>query len=270
MDKRTFIHIGSHKTGTTFIQNEIFPKLESVDLIRAWNTHRYLFNPNFENIDKHILITDEGISGNPFGGRYFEEFKFNITRIKHLYREPKIIFGIRRHDGFLLSLYKQYLHQKGFQKIDYLFNKEDTGLMKHKDLFFENKIEILKEQFKDVFIYSQELLKENPQEFIANLMGFLDINDEINYEELITRKRNVGVETRLQVVLLKRLNKLSHSNYFPNLYSDSFQRNKITPRDLCQNYLKSVKSKKFELSPNLKDYIINHFKDDWQKSIRHV
>ncbi len=270
-NNKIIVHIGLHKTGTTFIQNEIYPRLDSITTIRAWHSHRFIINSDF---DKKILFTDEGISGNPFGGNYSAEFNSNIKKIKYLYDDPKIIFGIRKHEGFLCSLYKQYLHQKGHEEFSHLFNTFNTGLLKTDDLLFRKKIGVLKKEFSNVFIYSQESLKKRPQDFINSLIDFLEIEDELDFNTIETKERNVGVNTVFQVNLLKKLNRLNETfkkySLLPNLYSGRLVKYKITPRDISQNHLKNINSEKFELDIDIKNELANLFDNDWHDASKYI
>ena len=260
------VHIGLHKTGTTFLQTHIFTKIESLTIIRAWFTHRNITNLSFKD---NILITDEGISGDPWKGNYFNDFKQNIKKIKHLYGDVKIIFGIRKHDEFILSLYKQYLHQKGFESVKHLFNMKNTGILKLHDLFFHQRILLLKSEFSNVFIYSQDSLKLKPKLVLDSLFTFLGVSSDIDIDTL-KKKENVGVYTEFQVSWLKKLNfinqKLIKTPFLPSLYNSKFTKYKITPRDICQYQLKNIRSKKFELSPDFKMQIQAYYADDWEKA----
>ena len=132
--KKITLHIGLHKTATSYIQSHIFGKHPSITLIRGWFSHRQLMAADFS---KNLVISDESISGRLFNGTYLEDFNTNMEKIKELYKEPRIIFGIRRHDSFLLSVYKQYLHEGGSGNIDYIFDVNDNGIIKHHELFLE-------------------------------------------------------------------------------------------------------------------------------------
>ena len=68
--KKVVIHIGLHKTGTTFIQETILPGLSTTRIIRGWHSHRFLMKADFS---KQIILSDEGISGRLFGGTYYED-----------------------------------------------------------------------------------------------------------------------------------------------------------------------------------------------------
>lgn len=84
--KKVYIHIGLHKTGSTFLQNKVFPRLKETTYIGrpytqqsiAFNKLQYAdtslykeeetiqeINQENENHEK-ILISDEMFSGLPF------------------------------------------------------------------------------------------------------------------------------------------------------------------------------------------------------------
>jgi len=265
--RKLTLHIGLHKTGTSFIQSAILPKISSISLIRGWYSHRALLS---SDLQKQIVISDEAISGHPWNGNYYGEFKKNICKIKKLYGNPKIIFGIRRQDKFLLSLYKQYLQEGGYKDMPEFFNIEDSGMVKHKDLMFEDRIQILKHEFKDVFIYSQETLKKNPGDFLDAFLSFLDVEEEIPVEKIQRQEVNKGVKTELQVNTLKQFNKfnalLERSKYMPTLYAKPLKILKATPRNICQDQLKKFRSKPFQFSADLEQYLKDYYHKDWERS----
>ena len=253
------------------MQHDVFPRLSSVCLIRGWESHRKIMASDF---NRRIVISDEGISGRLWNGTYLDDFKSNIEKLKILYSDPGIIFGIRRHDNFLLSVYKQYLNEKGTKVIDYLYNINDTGIIKHHELFFEERIKLLKTMFSEVFIYSQESVRERPQAFVDALIKFLDINEKIDVQDLLRKKSNVGVNTTFQVSLLRNLNKINRiiekTRILPGLYSRPFRILKLTPRNICQNYLRNTGRKGYTLAQDLKEHLLNYYKEDWENSQKYI
>ncbi len=253
------------------MQEALFPAMKTLSFSRGMFTHREMMNkPHVE----HFMISDEIISGYPFIGDYLGQFQRNIKRIKQLYGDPKIVFGIRKHDKFMLSLYKQFLHERGFQKIEYFYNIENTGLIKHHELFWAERIKVIKELFSDVFIYSQERLKESPQAFIDALFDFMDVDESIRYEDLPRSRYNVGVNSKLQVNTLRHLNRLNHwigkLKIVPDLYYKIYRYTKTTPRDIAQHHLRFIKGKKYELTPELTAHLNTFYQSDWEEAKKQV
>ena len=262
---RITIHIGLHKTGTTFLQQSLLNNIPEVSVITGSHSHRHLIDVNLE---KHLIISDEGISGRLWGNSYLEDFYSNIKKIKKIYGNPRIIFGIRNQESFIPSVYKQYLNEKGYKDFNMLFSVDNEGLRKHEDFLLIPKINYLKNNFADVFIYSQESLLSRQNDFLLALSNFLELNQKISIpKEILNKKLNIGVKTELQVKTLRKLNKLNsrleHINPKLSLYSKIFRKLNITPRNICQTNLKRLESNKFEIPQDSKIFIRQYYKNDW-------
>jgi len=193
--KRGFaIHIGLQKTATTYLQEILFPSIKNVLVIRGWHSHRRLISSNLE---KQIILSDEGLSGSLWNGNCLKEFQSNLKKIKRLYQSPKLIFGIRKQSSFILSVYKQYLQAQGSKELTYLFNENNAGLLKKQDLLWMPRINFLKKEFKDVFIYSLEELSEREEDFVSGLCRFLAIKNERIGNGRCKKLHSRSIRTRL-------------------------------------------------------------------------
>lgn len=269
---KTTIHIGLPKTGTTYLQDYLLKNLTETTVIRGWYSHRQLMSVSFE---KNLIISDEAMSGRLWGPEYLSDFFSNMKKIKKIYGNPKIIFGIRNQITFIPSVYKQYLHEQGFESFDHLFNEGNKGIRKHEDFLLLPKIEYLIDNFSDVFIYSQETMFNKQGRFLSELLSFLEINKEKKISETITRGRsNVGIKTDIQVKTLRKLNLLNSYlikiNGNLSLYSKLFCKLKITPRNICQDYLSKLKSKNFEIPEDCREFIKEYYKNDWNKASKYI
>lgn len=141
-----YIHIGLHKTGTTFLQKDFFPKIPHTHFYR--NIHEFLNN---QVNSGRVIISNESLEGNPFLGNWLQSYKNNVHYISKIFHNPSIIIGFRKHDSFLLSLYKQYLYEKGILDVNSFFDiNKNSGLVKFEDLLFAERYKILKERFNRV------------------------------------------------------------------------------------------------------------------------
>ena len=156
-----YIHVGLHKTGTTFLQESVFPYFQNVLFFRGWVDLRTVCR---KTDSEPILISDEGYSGNPRGEAYLEEFEKNMLHVKSFFNHPQIIIGFRKHDSFIISLYKQYLQEGGFGEFKEFFKEGSEGIVNADSLFFKPRIELCKKLFENVLIYTQEDLLTNPSE----------------------------------------------------------------------------------------------------------
>ncbi|MEO0627964.1 MAG: sulfotransferase domain-containing protein [Bacteroidota bacterium] len=150
------IHIGYHKTGTTWLQRELFVREHPVfeplsrgnkkqsNLCRHFvmDDEAYLLNPsspaspNYKKEMNYILekhpagkdkiwvLSNERFSGNPHGGGF--DSQSIARRLKEEFPEAKVLIIIREQKSFLLSNYFQYLSIGGDRGLDqYLSQKYD-------------------------------------------------------------------------------------------------------------------------------------------------
>ena len=142
--KNIILHVGAHKTGTTFLQKQVFPFLKNVYYTGlysknfdkdefhefvcfrdAYNTYK-LFNPKFSNKkessefkkyvssftsnikEDNFLFSREALFGSSWRG-YYNHFE-NTCLLKEFFPEAKIFLVFRRQDTWIESLYTQYFH----------------------------------------------------------------------------------------------------------------------------------------------------------------
>lgn len=125
---KVYVHVGLHRTGTTFLQRVLFPKLRSVNYLNDESSNYWLrrlvseedadfakgrYEDYFHQITQGqpSLISYEGLSGEPFL-LYVNQIR-NADRMAQLFPDATIILGIRRQDSLLLSLYLLFIMQGG-------------------------------------------------------------------------------------------------------------------------------------------------------------
>jgi hypothetical protein len=230
-DNKIFIHVGLHKTGTTFLQREIFSKLKNVNYIHPPRTFlqkdiytkipkvRVSFftpektlgdRPEFKPIissDKINIISRESLSGAPSVGYIDGDVRFTIAdRIKKHYPNSKIIIGVREKKSWLFSSYGQYVRGGGTYSYDDWYNK----IFDKKYLDFDTYLKYLKNLFNDVYVYKIEDLRSDPKEFVKNLCGFIGV-DIPEYELKI---HNKGFNEK-QMKLARFINRFYRSQLNP-------------------------------------------------------
>ena len=242
--------------------------MQSVEVVRAWHSIKKVLTSDFQ---KEIIFSDESLVGDVYGGNFLQEFEDSMDRVGRIFDRPKIMFGIRKQSSYVFSLYKQYLHEGGYKGIEHFFNKDDTGVIRHQDLYYKPRMDMLRETFGDVFFYSQETLLERPQDFLDELVKFLEIDEKLRVEDLRNERFNVGVRTNLQVKVLKSLNRfeafLQKLKIIPSLYSWPVKKMRLTPRHIAQDHLRRIKGNKFEMDAELKAHIDATFEEDWKAAV---
>lgn len=195
------VHIGYHKTGTTFLQKEVFkhPDLP-FNLIERRQVQREIIRKNMFFFDADQIrssfiskfksncinvISDEDLLGSPHSGGY--NSYDNFLKIKALFPEAKVLIGIREQSDIILSSYKQYVKTIGTLSLKkYLTPFKRRCFIAEFDLqlfCYDQIISTYMDGFgkNNVLVLPFELLKLNPQSYFTQLFHFLDVDcNEIN------------------------------------------------------------------------------------------
>src|SRR5690606_1735922 len=125
-EKRVFLHIGLHKTASTFLQDLLFPSLHGVVYISRpftilndhFNCLQYaddsLYDEKeiklfFEEIDfDKLLISDENFCGKPVSLGYSNRSMI-AKRLHSLFPDAEVIIFLRNQLDLLYSLYNQHV-----------------------------------------------------------------------------------------------------------------------------------------------------------------
>jgi hypothetical protein len=198
-----FIHIGLHKTGTTYLQNKVFPLLKDVNYISVFSTS-IVGNKNFvlcEKLSKEQinLISDEALSGIPYDSTSSASRSEIANRLYRLYPNAKIIITFRNKDDWLKSVYKQYT-KRDREKTGLDFNGWYNTLFDKSLLDFKSYEKYLKEKFSEVLVLDYEELRDNPKNYIKKLCSFIGVSVPKFQLIYINKSRSDVVTKRLQEI----------------------------------------------------------------------
>jgi len=216
-----YIHIGFHRTGSTFLQTEFFPvipnsncidQFEIIDeLVALTTTDEFIWkNTNIKDVTiksiedkldvtKINIISAEALSGYPFIKSVNRSLILN--RIKNIFPEAKIILGIRSQDKLIQSFYSLYIREGGTLKLNELLEKQKKGyfgysiydsLIETIDLEALNYSLVLRQLYglfdkKDVYVFLLEELK-NSSKAITNLSDFFNVKITIESKKKVNAK----------------------------------------------------------------------------------
>lgn len=188
-EQTVILHIGLMKTGSTYLQHSIFPELPIT------------FLNNFNELGLHydlnqpILISNEGIAGNPYktklSNSMFEHFKNSILSLNSMFKSPKIIFCVREPSSFILSTYKQYLHEGGTFPFEKFYSQENDSLVIYEDFYFSKYVDFIFKHFdsKQIFIYDFDEFKNDKKEFLSRLIRFISEKRVIDYDKILSKRK---------------------------------------------------------------------------------
>ena len=227
---KLLIHIGYHKTATTWLQKTLFSNEElGLKLLLPRKTirntliipHAFDFSAE-ENkelyykeadplIDSNItpVISHERLSGNPHSGGY--DSKELADRLAKLFPKGKILIVFREQKGAILSSYKQYIKVGGTSNIkDYLrppqIGRNRMPLFSFDYFKYDRLVNYYLNLFgtNNVLVLPFELFKEDPDEFCSKIIHFAGQNktSKLPYKKVV----NKGLST-FSSSIIRQLNK---------------------------------------------------------------
>jgi hypothetical protein len=189
------LHIGIHKTGTTFLQWNVFHFVDANFLwhifYKSWlkDVLKLNKNPNYKKIkeksdkilskDKVNILSEENVHCYQFSK---DDTRFErLDRIKKIFPKAKIIFGTREKEENLVSWYVEYVAVGG--TLD--FQGFLDNYMNMNKLDYESYIEKLNEYYgkENVFVYSLDDLRKNQESLIKNICNFMGVKPPKNTEK---------------------------------------------------------------------------------------
>jgi len=220
-DKTVFLYAGLPKTGSAFLRQEVFRKLDPSrvcvnpkDVTRAFqemhvaqyssackNSMKKIVAETFSNITQDIvLITDMGLAGDAEDN--FKQFDKITDFLAELFPEASIIITLRNQVDWLLSLYKHLTIGLGVSAAKFLNFSDGKFHPKHSKDFpnvdalgfdFAEKCDRYVETFggKNVHILFHEDMIANPENFVRRVGDIFgcDVVGDVNFR---TENRSVS------------------------------------------------------------------------------
>jgi len=205
------LHVGMHKTGTTFLQWNVF---HYVDANYLWHIFykswlRDLLNMkkevDYQKIKNKLSTVLSTKKVNIFSEENIYTYQFSkidnrykrLERIKKVFPEAKIIFGTRKKEENLVSWYVEYVAVGGV--LDF------QGFLENhlnQDKFdYEPYIKKLIEYYgkENVFVYSLDELRKEQEKVVHNMCKFMKVDTPKKYRKKPAR---VGYGLRVLKVSL--------------------------------------------------------------------
>lgn len=209
---RTFIHIGCHKAGSTFVQEELLQKLKNIKPITFFNKNEYLekeflyisqcadiyYESNVEQVISEyykqfedIFISAEGLSGNGYnvftGGYLIESI---AKRLHNIFPDGKIIIIIRNQKDAIESYFKddvKYGYLGDFQSwFNWRLNTYQLNYFKYfqliktyQNIFGKDKVKVM--LFENLF--NLDYLKNMLDDFGVNTLGIDKVDFKRSYNK---------------------------------------------------------------------------------------
>ena len=221
---KIYFHIGFHKTGTTYLQNNVFPNITGVSYVPRFAGLDLLNGLiNHENYKKEqtlkllmpyvkedvVVISFEGLVGQPFYSN--TELSLRIAQRISLFENPHVIVTIRRQENIIDSLYRQFIQQGGKEYfVDFIDEENQIFDFDYCDY---NRLISAYEKFigtENISIFTQEELKQNPNETISRLLNVLG-KSKSQLEKASGGHGNISM-SNMSINLMRFLNRFSSSS----------------------------------------------------------
>ncbi len=168
-----YFHIGLHKTGSTFLQRNVFPYIKGIDNYFATNIGKFKFGNTYSG---KTLVSKENLSGMPHKSNDINVRAQRMYRIKMYYPDANIIVMIREKD-WKESLYSTYV--KGGGTLTY--DEWENQIFNYDYADFYYYIKALKANFNRVLVLSYEDFKIDNDYIIRKICDFMGVEFPHNY-----------------------------------------------------------------------------------------
>lgn len=236
MTARLLLHIGYHKTATSWMQQRLFVHEHGYHQIvrhrEVWENivapHGLLFDPEAMRAviaegmravpaGKVPVISSEILSGHPFfGGMGSDDF---ARRLKAIAPDARILISIRSQMRILTSVYMQYLLRGGTMSPELFFAGDpELGFYGFRPEHFEyhRLVKLYQELFgaENVHVITQESLKTDMDGATSRLAEFAGNG---SFDGVLASHRSAYAPSypEYAVPLLRRINKLQKSVLVP-------------------------------------------------------
>jgi hypothetical protein len=195
-----FLHVGLHKTGTTYFQQEVFPHWKGIKYLRSLSVESFLKVSSGEL----CLASREGFSAGVLAHRD-EKLTF-LKRLSTMFPDARILISFRDHGSYLNAIYSQYLRYGGTLPVDAFFDLDgDSGFMKRDDLVFRSYVDGITEFWgRPPFVFLLSELKSDKRRLFAEMGRFFGVEGP-NPERVSAGRRNMSLG-RAQAEVLRTIN----------------------------------------------------------------
>jgi hypothetical protein len=232
------IHIGDYKTGTTWLQNNVFsshPEIIYADCSKNYPEIAKLFyelvivrdldfdpiclrerfQQELKKIDragKSLVVSRESLSGNFLSGEHARRI---AERLRDVFGPVKVLLVIREQLSMLTSTYSQYVKMGGTLALrDFVFDPiVSKDLLRR--LQYENQLQAYYEIFGEdqVMVKLYDELQRDNGEFLRNVFAFAGC-ENIHFQPEVTGVINPSL-TSSGLMVQRWLNRFTRTHFNP-------------------------------------------------------
>jgi hypothetical protein len=211
--QRSIVHIGYHKTATTWFQERYYPLVKNATYITRRQAKQAFLNVSAFNFDpRHareilgtnepMLICEENLCGDYENAGLLGCLSKDVAyRIRNTLPEAQIVIFIRNQPDMIAATYLQYLRRGGTASVNHFlfpYRHQRRFSRKHfkKPMFLFDHFDYLNliHHYQDIFgkpsvhVFPYEAFSRNPSDFIAGYGHRFEL--DVDFERIDFRPKN--------------------------------------------------------------------------------
>ncbi|MBD3223083.1 MAG: hypothetical protein GF313_00020 [Caldithrix sp.] len=164
--KQIYFHVGLGKTGTTYLQYDVFPKFKGIHYIQRtkYRNDKYVNIIKKTNHNKYLVSNE-----------FDRQLETETTKIAAHYPDARPIIVLRQHDGWMASQYRrQVKNGRSLLFNEFLDLSKDTGDWKINDVYYYPKLLTLEKNFNHKpFVLFYDDFKKDAHKFFNRLASYI-------------------------------------------------------------------------------------------------
>lgn len=168
MTENLFVHAGTHKTGTTYLQKQVFPRMDRGTYVLGTKrrAHRVIYELSKAN--PPVLWSQETLSGVRDLGVYRESQEQILRFVSSSFPGARLILFLREPSQIIRSFYIQHIHEGGTESFPEWFEG-------FKDAFYYGgMLDKLKDmKWGDVLLFDYAQLRNDPDYVVGAMERFV-------------------------------------------------------------------------------------------------
>ena len=261
-------HIGLQKTGSTYLQKNVFPSIKDGYFVRANKKFTFVIEDLAFNTTKPMLISSENLSARLHLSNYVDKRVSMIQKLSELFPNSKLFVFLREPSDWFESFYRQHIYQGDVSSFEEFVRGHQEIIQ-----FEEFLQDIENMNFSQVLFLSYEQLKSNPRKVIKMIKQFIgNIDFEVD-EKTLNTKSHVSFRGN-GLKFLRFYNRFVYDKSNPKMIHRKRSRLRgmvsklrLEPKVLLGKFpLKYLNNFGTDLvDPDLKQELRKQYEDEWQR-----
>jgi hypothetical protein len=186
-----YFHLGLHKTATSWLQRQVFPKLP----LAVHRTRKFeKISDIIQRSERNIIISHEGLGGrisvDKAPGDALDVFISTLDQVAQLSAAASVLIGFREHVAWINSAYAQRA-RKGV-----LSAKQYRDSFSSDDLSWMQRVRLCERYGLATFFFLYEELAYHPTVLLADLCKFLGTSVPPGMADALAQRENSSPKTK--------------------------------------------------------------------------